>query len=422
MKKLLILIFSISIIGNIYSQTPKSILMPGPQNFGSGIIDGVVMKEAVITKAKVPYQYVREADYVWSKRVYSRIDSREKINHNLFLPHDFISSEYNIMDLMKNQDDPNWERNAERYSLWTLIRLHIINGDLPVFASSSDETPEIEDGYSFKYEIVSNTEDPFFKDVNYRNKISRLIGFTSKPMVVEYFSSDTVAQAKITYRILRDGTTTIEDYLKDDKYTMFKNAYLSDSLKIRRWWNATPEGEEMKDEGASYWVTSKCIVGYNIKEDWFFDKQRSVLDRRIIAIAPVAKFTVNIDSLTGINTGGRGDLLLYPPTDQETLHYFDGKEIVPYDGQVEDRELFWLYFPHLRDYMVQYYVYNDKSDAQWMSFDDLFWKRQFNAQIYKSSDKFDREIEDYKYGVDALYEAERIKDEIRKWEIDVWNY
>ncbi|NBW59832.1 MAG: gliding motility protein GldN, partial [Crocinitomicaceae bacterium] len=48
--------------------------MPGPQNFGSGIIDGVVMKEAVITKAKVPYQYVREADYVWSKRVYSRID------------------------------------------------------------------------------------------------------------------------------------------------------------------------------------------------------------------------------------------------------------------------------------------------------------------------------------------------------------
>ena len=72
--------------------------------------------------------------------------------------------------------------------------------------------------------------------------------------------------------------------------------------------------------------------------------------------------------------------------------------------------------------MVQYYVYNDKSDAQWMSFDDLFWKRQFNAQIYKTSDKFDREIEDYKYGVDALYEAERIKDEVRKWEIDVWNY
>ena len=420
MKKLLILIFSISIIGNIYSQTPKSILMPGPQNFGSGIIDGVVMKEAVITKAKVPYQYVREADYVWSKRVYSRIDSREKINHNLFLPHDFISSEYNIMDLMKNQDDPNWERNAERYSLWTLIRLHIINGDLPVFASSSDETPEIEDGYSFKYEIVSNTEDPFFKDVNYRNKISKLIGFTSAPKVESYSYYDSINEEKVSVTVVKTGN--LEDYLNDANYAQLKFLYNQNPQKIKSWWDATLEGEEMKGDGASYWVTSKCIVGYNIKEDWFFDKQRSVLDRRIIAIAPVVKFGVDLDD-DGNSTGERGDLLLYPPTDQETLHYYDGKsEILPYEGQVEDRELFWLYFPHLRNHMVQYYVYNDKSDAQWMSFDDLFWKRQFSAQIYKTTDKFDRDIEDYKYGVDALYEAERIKDEIRKWEIDVWNY
>ena len=421
MKKLLILIFSISIIGNIYSQTPKSILMPGPQNFGSGIIDGVVMKEAVITKAKVPYQYVREADYVWSKRVYSRIDSREKINHNLFLPHDFISSEYNIMDLMKNQDDPNWERNAERYSLWTLIRLHVINGDLPVFASSSDETPEIEDGYSFKYEIVSNTEDPFFKDENYRKKVSKLIGFSSAPKVEEYYYYDSIAEEKSQPQtVMKSGN--LEDYLSNPDYAQLKFLYDQNPQKIKSWWDATSEGEEMKGDGASYWVTSKCIVGYNIKEDWFFDKQRSVLDRRIIAIAPVVKFGVDLDD-DGNSTGERGDLLLYPPTDQETLHYYDGKsEILPYEGQVEDRELFWLYFPHLRNHMVQYYVYNDKSDAQWMSFDDLFWKRQFSAQIYKTTDKFDRDIEDYKYGVDALYEAERIKDEIRKWEIDVWNY
>ena len=421
MKKLFILIFSISIIGNIYSQTPKSTLMPGPQNFGSGIIDGVVMKEAVITKAKVPYQYVREADYVWSKRVYSRIDSREKINHNLFLPHDFISSEYNIMDLMKNQDDPNWERNAERYSLWTLIRLHVINGDLPVFAPSSDETPEIEDGYSFKYEILSNMEDPFFKDVNYRNKISNLIGFTSAPKVEEYYYYDSINEEKSQpQRVVKTGN--FEDYLSNPDYSQLKLLYSQNPEKVKSWWDATPEGEEMKGDGSSYWVTSKCIVGYNIKEDWFFDKQRSVLDRRIIAIAPVVKFGVDLDD-DGNSTGERGDLLLYPPTDQETLHYYDGRsEILPYEGQVEDRELFWLYFPHLRNHMVQYYVYNDKSDAQWMSFDDLFWKRQLSAQIYKTTDKFDRDIEDYKYGVDALYEAERIKDEIRKWEIDVWNY
>jgi hypothetical protein len=54
--------------------------------------------------------------------------------------------------------------------------------------------------------------------------------------------------------------------------------------------------------------------------------------------------------------------------------------------------------------------------------DDLFWKRKFNSTVYKVSDKFDREIQDYKFGVDALYEAERIKEEIRTWEHDVWNF
>ena len=84
--------------------------------------------------------------------------------------------------------------------------------------------------------------------------------------------------------------------------------------------------------------------------------------------------------------------------------------------------MFWLYFPELRNVMVNYYVYNNQSDAQWMTFDDFFWKRMFSATIYRASDQFDREIEDYRYGVDALYEAEKIKETMRTWETDLWNY
>ena len=105
--------------------------------------------------------------------------------------------------------------------------------------------------------------------------------------------------------------------------------------------------------------------------------------------------------------------------------YYDKSvsEFAPIENEATIQlEMFWLYFPDLRNVMVNYYTYNDRSDAQWMSFDDLFWKRKFNAQIYRTSDKFDREIEDYRFGVDALYEAEKIKGEIRKWEHDVWNY
>jgi hypothetical protein len=57
-----------------------------------------------------------------------------------------------------------------------------------------------------------------------------------------------------------------------------------------------------------------------------------------------------------------------------------------------------------------------------MSFDDFFWKRMFSATIYRSSDQFDRDVEDYRYGVDALYEAEKIKETMRTWETDLWNY
>ncbi|NDC93338.1 MAG: hypothetical protein EB087_06465, partial [Flavobacteriales bacterium] len=180
----------------------------------------------------------------------------------------------------------------------------------------------------------------------------------------------------------------------------------------------TNKNSIVKKDSKIMYIASNSIFGYNIKEDWFFDKQRSVLDRRIIAIAPLARYTVDLEE----NTVERGDLLVYDKEGKSFVYSKEETGFVEYTDTYEERELFWLYFPELRNVIVNYFVYNDKSDAQWMSFDDLFWKRQFSAQIYKTTDKFDRDIEDYKYGVDALYEAERIKDEVRKWEIDVWNY
>ena len=174
-------------------------------------------------------------------------------------------------------------------------------------------------------------------------------------------------------------------------------------------------------------ISSQSISAYNIKEDWFFDKERSVLDKRIIAIAPVGRYKpieddnaladweVAVDGLNRfrdfVAVNQKGALV---STDQGAFDKYDGPTI--------EREMFWLYFPELRNVIVNYFVYNEKSDAQWMSFDDLFWKRRFSGMIYKSSDKFDRDLNDYRYGVDALYEAEKIKEDIRKWEHDVWNF
>jgi gliding motility associated protien GldN len=135
---------------------------------------------------------------------------------------------------------------------------------------------------------------------------------------------------------------------------------------------------------------SEDIVQYRLKEDWFFDKERSVLDVRIIALAPVVYDTEE-----------------------------DANGVKSISGM---KELFWLYFPHCRFVFNNYFVFNDKNDAQWMSFDDLFWKRRFNAVIYSESNTYDRTIETYRSGVDALHESEQIKNEIRNIEHDVWSF
>ena len=68
--------------------------------------------------------------------------------------------------------------------------------------------------------------------------------------------------------------------------------------------------------------------------------------------------------------------------------------------------MFWLYFPECRYVFQNYFAYNRQNDAQRMSFDDLFWKRQFASYIYKESNVYDREINHYeKNGIKVLLEG-----------------
>jgi len=397
----------------------------GPFNQPSnGVIDGVVLKEELPTRSTVPYQSVRAADYVWSKRLYSRIDAREKINQQLFLPFDSFDGttdgSFYKPTIVEEVDDYSWNKDQSRWSLWTIIFRHVLLGDLTVYKVASDAYPALEDGYSLKYPIAQKpnlNRSDYFNDQLYRKEINNLISTNGEgddlKFARESDTDDTIVITKTNQTI----SVFVDSCLRSDPdYESLKGI---DPKKLAAWWEATPVlGSIVKKDNKIMYIASNSIFGYNIKEDWFFDKQRSVLDRRIISIAPLARFTVDLEE----NTVERGDLLVYDKEGKSFVYSKEETGFVEYTDTYEERELFWLYFPELRNVIVNYFVYNDKSDAQWMSFDDLFWKRQFSAQIYKTTDKFDRDIEDYKYGVDALYEAERIKDEVRKWEIDVWNY
>ena len=82
-----VVLMSITVF-NCISQSSYDSPMRGPlNNKNNGVIDGVVLKDEVPIRSIVEYEHVRLADYVWSKRVFSRIDAREKLNHTIFQPY-----------------------------------------------------------------------------------------------------------------------------------------------------------------------------------------------------------------------------------------------------------------------------------------------------------------------------------------------
>jgi gliding motility associated protien GldN len=315
----------------------------GPINVPSeNIIDGVYIKEHVPTKRLIPYEFVREADVIWSRRVWRTIDLREKINHPLYFPLDKY--------IFENKPQEEWVRNSTRWSLWTVMKHHIMNGDLTVFSvyNPADFNNTIPDGDLFKYPIRPATGKNYFSDSAYMKLVNERIAFEGPTRTVTVLNA-----AGDEDSVIIDFATGI----------------------------ATPV---TRDERDREWIVSEDIVSYQLKEDWFFDKERSVMDVRILGIAPVI--------------------------------YENAKEGQKY------KELFWLYFPQCRFVFNNYFAYNTKNDAQWMSFDDLFWKRQFSSYIIKESSVFDRKIDSYRTGVDALRESEKITEEIRNIEHDVWHF
>ena len=66
--------------------------------------------------------------------------------------------------------------------------------------------------------------------------------------------------------------------------------------------------------------------------------------------------------------------------------------------------------------------FNRQNDAERRSYEDYFWKRQFNSYVVKESNVYDRNISEYTTGIDHLLESERIKKEIFEFEHDLWDY
>ncbi len=242
----------------------------------------------------IPYPHLREADVMWARRVWRRIDLRKKLNQSMYFP---------------------LEPNQCRMSLYDYLMQGIFEtGEITPYHPGPPTAPD----------------DMFTRPLGREQVAKLLVDETLVPIYNEWGEEE--------------GYNTVFDTIRSDQ-----------------------------------------VRFYEIKEEWFFDRQRSVLEVRIIGIKPVA-------------------------------------EVEGPDGNPTLRDLFWVYFPEARHMFVHNEVFNRHNTSRRMTYDELFLKRRFESTIIKVSNTHDRMIADYKTGIDALLEAEKEEELIFNFEHDLWEY
>jgi gliding motility associated protien GldN len=253
------------------------------------------------------------------------------------------------------------------------------------------------DGYFVKNDMQNARPTPYPNvreaDIIYAKRIWRDIDLREK--MNTYMASPKARLIDILVDAIKDGELTAYDatQTKDDPDgDAFSRALtpaqamatLVDSALVTK---SDTAGNVVSSTMQARDFNGDSILRFRIKEDWIFDKQRSVFEPRIIGIAPLIKPRVNV---AGID--------------------------------VDMQPAFWVYFPEARKILATKEVVSSYNDATGLSYDDAFMKRMFSSYITKESNNNDERIKDYAQGLDRLYESDRIKKELMDWELDLWQY
>jgi len=258
------------------------------QQTESNVLDGVYEKKIIKEKEIIPYDHIREADVVWSMRIWRVVDLKEK--QNLFFTY----------------PDPNTKSMLPQILLDAAL-----NGEVTVYDQLAEDFSIVLTPEKLKEKTSSTDTLPFTDPITFEE----------------------------SFKVVQNDL---------------------DINKIKK---------------------------FRIKEDWFFDKESSTMQVRILGIAPVME-----------KTDDQGNYLT-------------------------DELLFWAYYPSLRPILIRHEAYNMSDNlGVRMSYEDIFEMRMFSSFIFKQNNVYDRRIQDYATGLDALLEAEKIKNDIFLMEHDMWNY
>jgi gliding motility associated protien GldN len=299
MKKLVLLLVTITLC--LVGVNAQDVLTTEDMN-------SVYKKEKHHNKRVQQYAPLRQADVMWSRKIWREIDLRQKINHPFFYP----------------ENDGLSHTIEDRKSLIDVIYSAILEGSITAYGNA--------------------VLDDEFREEMSQEDIKQIGG-------------------------------------------------AKEEMRIKTDWDAVAEGADPEEAKITELIkipfNRNTVKKWRVKEEWFFDKQRSVMDVRIIGLAPLQE--------------GK----------DESTEQLDGTF----------NPLFWVYFPEAREILINAEVFNlVKNNAERRTYDDIFWKRMFGSTIVKESSVMDRKVNEYMIGLDALLEAERIKTEIFNIEHDFWEY
>jgi len=230
-------------------------------------------------------------------------------------------------------------------------------------------------------------------DISWEKRIQRVIDAREK-LNLTFISEELNLFTTLKSMIANGDITAFSD-------EFFKNVYPASEIeakmvKMDTSMTLDPDTYEEKIVIARNDVNWRDIVQYRVKEVWYFDKQRSVMDVRILGIAPI--YQSPADKLSGV-----------PPA-----------------------PMFWIYYPESRMPMSKFRVFNEENDIAPMTWTDLFDQRLFTSYIYKRSNVLDYRLKDFfvaqpdeegnRSGIDLLLQSEKIKNELLNFEHDLWEY
>lgn len=220
-----------------------------------------------------------------------------------------------------------------------------------------------------------------YREIDLREKMNRIYA-SPKARLIDIIMEAVASGEMTAYAHPVGGDPTVHEFSTILKPEEAKGKF-ADSVLVQKYdANGDPVGNGAMVAGE---FNPDSIVKFQIKEDWIFDKQRSVYEPRIIGIAPMIK----------IKAAGQ---------------------------DLGEQPAFWIYFPEARLTFVTKEVMSRANDATGLSYDDIFMKRLFESYIVKVSNPDDLRIKDYAQGIDKLYESERIKKEMIDYEHDLWSY